>query len=73
MKEIAELLRAHIPSIRTKQRFVFSRVLEEEGEVGRREMGTVLVHKKSEKGEEKTLWENKFCIGDMIDVSINYK
>jgi hypothetical protein len=39
----------------------------------KKEMGVVIVHKKSEKGEGKTLAENRFCIGDYIDVSINYK
>ena len=36
-------------------------------------MGIVYVHKKSDKSEERTLAENKYCIGDLIDVSINYK
>ena len=36
-------------------------------------MGVVYVHKKSDKNEERTLAENKYCIGDLIDVSINYK
>lgn len=77
LKEIAELLRAHLPMIRTKQRFVFYRVYEEcrekKEERMKKEMGTVLIHKKSEKGEDKTLGELKFWIGDCIDVSINYK
>ena len=77
LKEIAELLRAHLPAIRTKQRFVFYKVYEEcrekKEEKMKKEMGTVLIHKKSEKGEDKTLGELKFCIGDCIDVSINYK
>ena len=36
-------------------------------------MGTVMVHKKSDASDEKTLEENGFSIGDYIDASINYK
>lgn len=72
------MLRAHLPIIRTKQRFVFSRIFEEKTKEGKeelikKEMGVVYVHKKSDKNEERTLAENKYCIGDLIDVSINYK
>jgi hypothetical protein len=31
VKEITELLRAHLPIVRTKQRFIFSKVSVEEG------------------------------------------
>ena len=73
LKEIVELMRAHLPFIRTKQRFVLSRVHKSQGKIIRKEMGTVMVHKKSEVSDEKTLEENGFSIGDYIDASINYK
>ena len=53
LKEIVELIRAHLPSIRTKQRFVLSRVHSgEEGRIVKKELGTVMVHKKGEAGDE---------------------
>ena len=55
MKEIVELMRAHLPSIRTKTRFVLSKISEENGKFSKREMGTVMIHKKSDLADEKTL------------------
>jgi uncharacterized linocin/CFP29 family protein len=46
VKEIAELLRAHLPIVRTKQRFIFSKISLEDGKFVKEEIGTVLVHKK---------------------------
>lgn len=73
MKEIVELLRAHLPAIRTKQRFVLWRVHSQAGRLIKQEMGSVGVHKRGEAGENKSLEEVGFRIGDLMDVSINYK
>ena len=73
LKEITELLRAHLPVVRTKQRFVFSKISVEDGKFSKKEMGTVMVHKKGNEKEESRLDEHKFCIGDLIDISINFK
>jgi uncharacterized linocin/CFP29 family protein len=47
IKEITELLRAHLPLIRTKQRFVYSKISLEDGKYRKQEIGTVMVHKKA--------------------------
>ena len=43
------------------------------GNLKKEELGVVMVHKRSEGFEEKTLEEAGFRIGDYIDLSINYK
>ena len=61
LKELADLLRAHLPVIRTKQRFVFTRVYQAAGKFIGKEMGTVMIHKKDRKGfedEETTLGDH---------------
>ena len=47
----------------------------EEGkkEYVKQELGFVTMHRKSDRSEEKYLGNCRFCIGDFLDVSINYK
>jgi len=64
-----------MPSVRTKQRFTFSRVhLDEEKKIlEKQELGTVYMHRRLDRNDEKYLSNTKFTIGDYLDVSINYK
>jgi hypothetical protein len=45
----------------------------EDGKYVKQEIGTVMVHKKGNEKEDVRLDERRFCIGDILDVSINYK
>lgn len=63
-----------MPAIRTKQRFVLSRVSKGQSDVWvKKEMGSVMVHKKGSEKENTRLDQHHFCIGDYIDISIYYK
>jgi len=68
-------MRAFIPSIRTKQRFQFWRVftLQDGKTMSKEELGTVMMHRRMEKAEDRVLQNSKFHVGDYIDVSIYYK
>ena len=75
LREVAELMRCYLPGIRTKQSFIFYRVHQVEGRAGvsKTGLGMVMMHRKNERVEERYLGNWHFCIGDHLDVSINYK
>jgi hypothetical protein len=49
LREIEDLVRAHLPALRAKQRFVFSKVTFENGKFVKEEMGTVVNRKTTDK------------------------
>jgi hypothetical protein len=64
-----------MPSIRTKQQFHFWRVHSQvdKKELIKEDLGSVAMHCRTDRIDDRYLGNNNFTIGDYIDVSINYK